>query len=631
MPPGNHKGQTSYAYIEKRFSELWKLKHKFEKSRLGGYQKWKKSEEGQQIRAQATRDFVREHGKYTKASESTSARLNEGRPPPDRPIDRGSPDLFTPSGESSSGPDIDRLLADFPSSSDISPDMADIQNNMPNAPSASSVAAGGGASDMDTSPPMEGGAGGSGATSGGLAVGAMHTIIPNPRLKSGHMTFQKVWYKYTYGLANSVIKLPTPRVVRYTTPYAYYPVDWLPYYMSPAEYTCLPNDSRVVKVSATITPIGTRTAFDHGTTLSGTATTEYVPIVKHAIGLNTQLYIENRSVQLKSTEPMMVEGFSAKSLEDHYKSMYHFIGALEVPRHLNWYANILYNDNSENGFDGLDLQTQYRIDKVFTTHIINHKLGQPIVNYEYTPNNGYCKPSKRNFLIDYNTTDGFPADVTNTSFPWKKVLPSLVKMYPIEKKMGRIGVNKKTELASNNFVNKISTNYYQSVEGMPFVDIRGSTVGSYTPQPQVHLGLLATPALNPATETKNFLNSSLYTVTKTECIVSFDLDSMCVSGQPYCWPKDTKFFTDQDATFYGYGYTNFGTHATTSGRLERTPENSSTFPQEGNKKHGIKRNKYIDPHSSKGRDRIKRSLIKDFSEIELDEIEFHENFSDLSE
>lgn len=637
MPPGGkHKGQGLYAAVEKAFSEAWKKKHKHQKQRIGGYQAFKKSEEGQEIRAHTTRQYARDHGPFRNVGANTRSRLDEqSQQPqpdaepqagpstaPDRAHDDNSINLFEFSGTDSTASDlgVNKYLGDFPSSLDFSPDMADIQNNLPNAPSASAVASGGGASAMDTDAQMEGGAGGSGAASGGgVASGVMTTIVPNPRVKSGHLTFHKVWYKYTYGLANTVISAQADsKVIRYSTPYAYYPVDWIPYYMSPHEYSNLPFDSRIVNVKATITPIGTRTAFDHGTTLSGTATTEYVPIVKSVVGLNTQLYIENRSVTLKPTEPMMVEGFKEKTLQDHFTAMYDLIGAIEVPRHLNWYANILYNTKSGNGFDGRDLQLQYHLDRVLTTHIINHKLGKPLIEYSYSPQNGYCKPTKRNFLISYNTGDGFPSDIKSNEFAWKKVLPTLLKLQNANDEKGIIGVSRVAGTSRTDFTNRMNHNYYQSVEGLPYIDLKSGSVGSYTPQPQVHIGLIATPALNPATEINNFLNSSLYTVVKTECVVSFDLDSMCVSGDGYCWPKDTKFFTKQDGGFYGYGYTNFGEHATTSGRVEGPPPKP--------KKH--KSNSKVTKPQHSGRDTIKKSLIKDFSKIELDEYELHEPLSD---
>lgn len=162
-------------------------------------------------------------GTRSRLEDTSSQRdqLNVAGPSTSNAADRaddnsGSIDLFPLSRASEESIGVDKYLADFPSSLDFSPDMADIQNNLPNAPSASQVAAGGGASTMDTDAQMEGGAGGSGANSvgGGLASGAMATILPNPRLKSGHLTFQKVWYKYTYGLANSRIVVPCGKVIR---------------------------------------------------------------------------------------------------------------------------------------------------------------------------------------------------------------------------------------------------------------------------------------------------------------------------------------------------------------------------------------------------------------------------------
>lgn len=171
------------------------------------------------------------------------------------------------------------------------------------------------------------------------------------------------------------------------------------------------------------------------------------------------------------------------------------------------------------------------------------------------------------------------------------------------------------EPSPTDYLNRVSHNYFQSIEGLPYVDLKTGSVGGYTPQPQVHFGLLATPALNPATENRNFLNSSLYTVVKTECIIAFDLESMCVSGEPYCWPRDTKFFSKENAGFFGYGYTNFGEHATTSARVEAPKPRK----QRAQTTRGVRK---PDKHN------VKRNLSKEFSQIELNEYELHDAISD---
>lgn len=177
--------------------------------------------------------------------------------------------------------------------------MADIQNNIPSMPSSSSVAAGG-----STTEPMD--TAGLGSTGGGAGGNAIATatngqglamIMPNPQLKKMHIFFSKKLYHYTYGNAHTQIEGTS--LTRVLTPYAYYPVDWVPWYMSPQEFLSLPFNSKIVNVKCDIHLIGTRTSFDHGTTLTGTATTEYVPIIKWCTGLNNKIYIDKPAFKIR--------------------------------------------------------------------------------------------------------------------------------------------------------------------------------------------------------------------------------------------------------------------------------------------------------------------------------------------
>ena len=164
-----------------------------------------------------------------------------------------------------------------------------------------------------------GGTGGSGASSVGAGTGPTGlTHISNVHNnEDGIHTYSKKFYKYSYGIAHQAFT-PDQYIGKYTTPYAYIPVDWLPFYLTHGEYDNIPMNSKVLHVNCKVTLMGTRTAFDHGTTLSGTATTEYVPICKYAIGLNKAVFLENVSYDLKATEPMCVETIRAPKLQTQH-------------------------------------------------------------------------------------------------------------------------------------------------------------------------------------------------------------------------------------------------------------------------------------------------------------------------
>lgn len=115
---------------------------------------------------------------------------------------------------------MDSLFKDDINNSPDPADMADIQNNLPAAPSASSIAARGSAEQsMDTSE-LGSGTGGSGGRANviaGSSTSGMAKLMPNPRLKTMHLTYNKKWYHYTYRYAHSAIQGTT--LTRVLTPY----------------------------------------------------------------------------------------------------------------------------------------------------------------------------------------------------------------------------------------------------------------------------------------------------------------------------------------------------------------------------------------------------------------------------
>lgn len=90
---------------------------------------------------------------------------------------------------------------------------------------------------------------------------------------------------------------------------------------------------KIVKVNSKITILGTRTSFDHGTTLSGSATTEYIPIAKYAIGLNKKVDLQNARIKFDATEAMKPSGVDENPLGNAYSQIYEQVGfAVEVPQ-----------------------------------------------------------------------------------------------------------------------------------------------------------------------------------------------------------------------------------------------------------------------------------------------------------
>ncbi|CAD7002154.1 unnamed protein product [Ceratitis capitata] len=102
--------------------------------------------------------------------------------------------------------------------------------------------------------------------------------------------------------------------INITTPLALIPVDFLPFYISEAEFDMLSSTAKVTIVSCCVTPLGKRTVFDLGATLSGTATSEYVPIGLVAEVISKEFYGRNLSYTAVSTDPMKVTGLKTMTV-----------------------------------------------------------------------------------------------------------------------------------------------------------------------------------------------------------------------------------------------------------------------------------------------------------------------------
>nr|QVW56814.1 MAG: VP4 [Dendrocopos leucotos parvoviridae sp.] len=563
-----HRGHNLYAARQKAHSAAWKALSKAEKARYGSYNKFRTSSEGRSINKRVHEEWSAGEGPNAKKGRDTDAgAANESDPANDNDPD-------TPDSERREIADfLERveLPSDFGDLFDIGDfDMADIQNN-----AALPMETGASTSVAQNSDGESRGMGGVGASSQGAGAGisgaaGLTFVSPVNNSESGIYTYQKKFFKYTYGLAHTMIN--SGGIGRYITPYAYIPVDWLPFYLTPAEYQAIPMNSKVVGVNCKITLMGTRTAFDHGTTLSGTATTEYVPICKYAIGLNTRVFIENNSVTLKSAEPMTVESVARPKLNEQMQKLYDdYPPATEVPRHHNWYGCYTYNTQKVNG-SAADTRSEYglyRMDHVLKTAMVNKVLGTPLINYSYRPRTGMIKPGKLPMTMNYSDPDGkFPAGVSSTVIPYAHNVPHFAE---ITTEKGNVRMNGALASIDRNYATRVEGNYQQQLEQYIHIDPQTGTASSnFSVQPQVHIGLLATPALNPATETAQYLNSCLYYLIETSIQIKHNVSSMCTFGVPRSWPQEHRFYMDTAHKYNGYGYQNFGLTATLDGNVEAT-------------------------------------------------------------
>ncbi|KAK9692572.1 Capsid protein VP4 [Popillia japonica] len=145
-----------------------------------------------------------------------------------------------------------------------------------------------------------------------------HLSIPRSLgLNKYTFRFSKSRIFYTYGYSfKQITKKQTVAIssggvqdlrdyVYMVTPFATLPVDMIGFYMDYAESNMIFGTVKILQTNVTVVPQGIRTAFDYGTTLSGTATSEHCSIGCSGIGLNNKLYCTHGGLTSASDKPMI--------------------------------------------------------------------------------------------------------------------------------------------------------------------------------------------------------------------------------------------------------------------------------------------------------------------------------------
>lgn len=487
--------------------------------------------------------------------------------------------------------DFDNLLSELADT----PDMANIQNNIPNPSNPVGTSQGGAQSNRME---VDGMSSGQGSEVGGRSSTnpSLPVLAPVPRNTSNTLIYKKRWYHYTYGIAHTVLDqqpgdAATTWIDNHATPYCCIPVDFLPYYLTLEEYTRLPYNAYAKKLKAQVTLIGTRTSFDTGTTLSTTATTEYVPIVKYAIGANVKLPIRNTSYTFNDQKPMVPNGIDEnESMKKICEQLYSWPSAYEIPRHLNRYMTYIVNGTSQ---DKNSPGTLYkdsglmRIDQWWKTAMVNNVLGEILINYEYKPKNGLLTTKNKVPLTNYaGNVRGLPAaqNIIQLSH-WR--LPHTLTY--IRGDGTSVTASDPTYLSQGvgNMAYAFADSppnltWMQSIERGPVISLTEGTTGSYVQQPQIHLGLLATPALKPGNAKEDFLNSSLYFYVDVEIEIGFK-NNFFHTRDLTDWPNEATFIQAIPKGYQGYGCSQFGLHSfpntivSRSGATTQFAESSEQF------------------------------------------------------
>lgn len=123
-------------------------------------------------------------------------------------------------------------------------------------------------------------------------------------------------------------------------------------------------------------------------------------------------------------------------------------------------------------------------------------------------------------------------------------------------------------------IDQITENYYRKIENYgAFHPAKGAT--SFKAQPQVHVGLVATPQLNPATSNVSYLNSACYWKIECECKIVFNVNSAFSKNNAISWPLEVTFVENAEQN-YTDGQCLFGNTDTKSGNVKVTKNTQVT-------------------------------------------------------
>lgn len=376
------------------------------------------------------------------------------------------------------------------------------------------------------------------------------------------LTFRNSHIFYSYGYANvDVIK--NNGLIVTSTPLAYIPVDYIPLYLTNAEFSRLPIGTKVKRVGVTVTCLGTRTSFDTGTSISGVATSEYVGIGMSVTGLNNKVSMKNYMYESAATNPMLPTG--AKNIDEAQivqrlwsdaESMAHC-----VPRQLPYYACLhesqLTRGTSTGPQYGFPLG-RYRLDKFVDRHLVSSGIGQQIAHYSYHPKRGYIRTPLPHMPAGISTMPSTNANTTTAGTMTAiygdimRTQPGVLRITPVVSKRSEQtgGTDKNAPSISDGDINNSrlrTTNpqdvdYYQATIERISCWKGDSGRQSIHAQPQLHVGLVAIPQLNPTTASTNYLNASAYWQIDTVMEVEINFNSITENSPSV--QADNAVFTD---------------------------------------------------------------------------------------
>ena len=253
--------------------------------------------------------------------------------------------------------------------------------------------------------------------SGGARYEDGHIIIENSDL------FYSWGYNFT-GLDIADASATGAKQRWLMTPMAYVPVDYLPFYMSQAQFDDLPGEADVVSVSCKVTPWGSRVSFQTNADTSSPATAQHVVVGMSAIGLNTEPTFNWANRDVTESNTMVISTHSTPSTSKLISKLW------GTNNSATWYQNV---PSTFGAIRQLDIYGGPVVDNYVapvaasgTTAAVAEYIptgwpdlgaktnrfaydafkGKPVINYEYQPKFGTLKSKARRWQSNRSDVGG---------------------------------------------------------------------------------------------------------------------------------------------------------------------------------------------------------------------------------
>lgn len=514
MAPIN-RGQRLYSYIEKNLSKLWR-----ESGKTQPFHQWKLHNRHHREALTHTFNTLIEpiHGEHGRPNENIPSN-NQTEPHVDEPR-RPDTDVSR-----EGGPPAKRARND---SQEAGPSGV-TGSNTSGAHTMSTVAAPMEVDQVSTEkgPNSGGGQGGHSLSTAGRGGGSSLVELGRSEESNTHYAeFSKSRICWAYAFAGAKINWKDGDIDKmdlHTTHLNLIPVDFLPFYLSPAEYGSLPEGSKVESVHCQVKILGVRSGFDVGATLSGVATSEYVPILHTAVGLNHEFHVKNYSYTTATSKPMVPTGVTEFNPKNVLNKWYYDANCqiMSIPRSASYFACIYQNQDADEATDYERFKGGYpRLDKIVKSYLLHSAIGEEIINYSYVPKAGFITmPKKQCIPVNRMGECTIPRP---PHYTW--TLNFVVNQ---AKTLEYLEYKPKDATAYNRSRNtSYAYNYSQTIEQYGVYSPITGPVGRNNTQPQVHIGMCAIPQLNPATEDSSFVNACFYYEVNCQIRISWNRHTM---------------------------------------------------------------------------------------------------------